>query len=109
MVGQFVKPGSLVLEPEDVVSLLSSLERIESGVSDLAAGFQSLLTSKPDTPAAASDDTPAETRAWDTSDEALSEYDAAQLAALRADHRADNHDAGGCGVCSVLERRLGTL
>lgn len=48
-------------------------------------------------------------RVWDTSEDAMLNYDADHLVALRADHRADSHDPADCRVCNVLLTRLGAL
>lgn len=59
-------------------------------------------------PTDASTDEATRTQA-DASLEAIADYDAEQLVAFRAEHRADDHDPTHCLRCKLIERRLGTL
>lgn len=114
------------------------LERIREAQQELVDGLQALLAGTADEPAAAAAPGPIEratndgsvgtgpttqpastsapaadatgsAHVFDISPSALGDYDADQLVALRAEHRADNHDPTRCDVCDVLMRRLGSL
>ena len=52
--------------------------------------------------------TPSSAPVFDMSANALENYDAEQLVALRKAHAAEPHDASTCMVCAILERRLGS-
>ena len=109
-------PETIVIDHELARQLVEDFNRIESAVAtmadavdalspyasgaDLAAGTAS---APPPAPVAAAP------RVWDVSDEALNEYGADDLRALRADHRAYRHDPDPCRVCATLARRLGAL
>jgi hypothetical protein len=105
-----LRPG---MTGDSVVVSRANVERFGRLLAELLHVLEEGYDFQPTTPAAA----PAAALAtehgaahiWDTSPEALEEYDGATLVALRVDHRADSHDPTGCPVCDVLARRLGGL
>jgi hypothetical protein len=99
-----------VLVSEDLANqIVEGLGKIVDAATAMGDAVLALTVRTPETPTPASDQGPAEPRVWDLTDDALANYDAEQLVALRADHRADQHDATDCHVCGVLVRRLGSL
>jgi hypothetical protein len=66
-------------------------------------------TTQPTSTSAPATDATGSAHVFDISPAALDDYDAEQLVALRAEHRADHHDPTRCHVCDVLMRRLGSL
>lgn len=99
----------IVVTPELANQIFDGLETIVKAATQLGDAVLTLTTPKPVEVPAVELPAVAEPRVWDLSPEALDNYDAAQLVALRADHRADKHSADGCDVCAVLVRRLGSL
>lgn len=99
----------IVVTPELANQIFDGLETIVKAATQLGDAVLTLTTPKADEPIAPAAPAAVEARVWDLSPEALDNYDAEQLVALRADHRADNHSAEGCATCAVLVRRLGSL
>lgn len=101
--------GDVVVSDTLANQILTDIYAIAEASSRIGAAVLAMKPVAPETPAEPAPETKAEPRVWDLSPEALDNYDAEQLVALRADHRADNHAADGCDVCAVLVRRLGSL
>lgn len=100
---------NITVTPELANQIFTGLETIIKAATSLGDAVLALTAPKVDAPIAPAPPAAVEPRVWDTSPEALENYDAEALVALRADHRADNHSADGCNVCAVLVRRLGSL
>jgi hypothetical protein len=81
----------------------SAIGPLEQAARDLGYGTDGLQASAAAPASSASGDVPLPPI------EALEEYDAEQLVAFRAEHRANPHEPAGCAYCVVLERRLGSL
>ncbi|HKW01173.1 MAG TPA: hypothetical protein VJN96_15215 [Vicinamibacterales bacterium] len=102
-------PKSILVDDALANAIIEDLDRLEAGLDKIRRAVLKFMNAPAPT---AVNEKPADTggaRVWDTSDEALLNYDAEQLVALRADHRADHHAPDGCPVCAILERRLGSL
>lgn len=100
---------NITVTPELANQIFTGLETIVKAATSLGDAVLALTAPKPAEPIVQAAPETTTARVWDTTPEALDNYDAEQLVALRAEHRADNHMADGCAVCSVLLRRLGTL
>lgn len=101
--------GDVVVSEDLANQIIDGLSKIEEGTQQLGAAVLALTAPKPAAAVESVVEQPAEPRVWDLSDEALNEYDAEQLVALRRDHRGDNHEPNGCNTCAVIARRLGSL
>lgn len=100
---------NITVTPELANQIFTGLETIVRAAMSLGDAVLALTAPKPAEPIVPPAPETTTARVWDTTPEALDNYDAEQLVALRADHRADNHAADGCAVCNVLLRRLGAL
>lgn len=109
MEDRYIFTENITVTPELAAQILKGLETIVNAATSLGDAVLTLTAPKPVAPVAPIAPETTTARVWDTSPEALDNYDAEQLVALRADHRADNHSADGCNVCAVLVRRLGSL
>lgn len=89
--------------------IIDGLERIIEATTQLGDAVHTLSAPRTAPAAPVSAPAPADAIVWDVSQEALREYDAEQLLALRAAHRSVEHVPEDCAVCATLERRLGSL
>lgn len=101
--------GDVVVTADLANKIIEALETIVQATTSLGDAVLTLTAPPAAEPIAAAAPAVAEPIVWDTTPEALENYDAEQLVALRAVHRADNHSVTGCAVCAVLLRRLGNL
>lgn len=109
MTDKMIAQTQVVLDRTLLLEMLTSGERILEGVSTMVDGLRVIATKEETELNEPVVDAPAEVHVWATDEVSMREYDAAQLVALRADHRADNHEPAECVVCGVLEQRLGSL
>jgi hypothetical protein len=102
-------PKTILVDDALANQIIEDLDQLETGIGQIKHAVLTFMNRPAPTAVHQKPDPSSEARVWDTSDEALLNYDAEQLVAVRADHRADNHASEDCPVCAILARRLGSL
>lgn len=108
MVPGSVNAQTLVADAALLEQLITDGEAIVEGVARFVDGIRALRPPTATITAAAPAAESGAPIVWDTTPEALAQYDGAQLTALRAEHALVEHDAARCHICKVLETRLGS-
>ena len=95
--------------PADVSLLLDAAAQILEGAELLHATLTRYAIPLVEEPHVVAPDAAVPDSLVPVSADVLEHYDAEQLIAFRATHRADGHDPAGCESCAILTRRLGSL